>query len=157
MSSLMHFVSSDSAEVLGNKLTLAPEDELLTTTTPYPSKPRPTEPPPKPAKSPKHDLRSTLLAGYDKYVHPVRDNSRKVTVGVGMAVIHLDVDEMRSVMSVDAWMRLSWVDEHLQWNPSDYDGVSSIHFGFNELWRPDILLYNRLYQPTVGSDQGLSF
>ena len=76
-------------------------------------------------------------------VHPVNDSSDTVTVGIGLAIIHFDVDEMKSVFSVDAWMRLGWTDHKLSWNPKDFGNLSKIHFGVNEIWKPDVLLYNR--------------
>lgn len=36
-----------------------------------------------------------------------------------------------------------WVDYYLQWNLSDYPGVSNVRFPDNQIWTPDILLYNR--------------
>ncbi len=66
------------------------------------------------------------------------DPGDNVTVGVGLAVIHVDLDERASTMSVDAWMRLAWKDEHLVWAPGDYGGLETAHFGADELWRPDI-------------------
>jgi hypothetical protein len=40
-----------------------------------------------------------------------------------MALIHISLDERASVLEVDAWMRLTWVDEYLTWNKSDYEGM----------------------------------
>lgn len=36
-----------------------------------------------------------------------------------------------------------WTDFYLQWNISDYPGVSNVRFPYNQIWRPDVLLYNR--------------
>uniref|UniRef100_A0AAV2KZV9 Neuronal acetylcholine receptor subunit alpha-7-like n=1 Tax=Knipowitschia caucasica TaxID=637954 RepID=A0AAV2KZV9_KNICA len=35
-----------------------------------------------------------------------------------------------------------WTDFYLQWNVSDYPGVSNVRFPDSQIWRPDILLYN---------------
>uniref|UniRef100_A0A3Q3EC87 Cholinergic receptor, nicotinic, alpha 7 (neuronal) n=1 Tax=Labrus bergylta TaxID=56723 RepID=A0A3Q3EC87_9LABR len=35
-----------------------------------------------------------------------------------------------------------WTDFYLQWNTSDYPGVTNVRFPDNQIWRPDILLYN---------------
>lgn len=35
-----------------------------------------------------------------------------------------------------------WTDFYLQWNMSDYPGVTNVRFPDNLIWRPDILLYN---------------
>jgi hypothetical protein len=70
-----------------------------------------------------------------------------------MAVIHFDIDERRSVLSVDAWMRMAWNDNHLKWDPAEFDGLKQIHFGEHEIWRPDIQLYNRYFCSAFHSEE----
>ena len=36
-----------------------------------------------------------------------------------------------------------WQNEFLQWNASDYDDVDRIHFAPDEIWVPDIALFNK--------------
>ena len=57
-----------------------------------------------------------------------------------MAVIHLDLDERRSVLDIDSWMRFNWTDQYLTWDPKHYAGVNQIHLGGEEIWKPDIHL-----------------
>jgi len=87
-------------------------------------------------------LRQDLLKNYSKDVHPVINHTHTVKVDVGLALIHLDLDEKKSILEVDAWLRLNWKDEFLSWNSSEYEGLKTIHFGLNDIWRPDIELYN---------------
>ncbi len=94
-------------------------------------------------KSMRQQLRSHLLDGYDRLAHPRLDPDANVTVGVGLAVIHVDLDERASTINVDAWMRLAWKDEHLPWNPQDYGGLKTLHFGMHELWYPDIQVWEK--------------
>ena len=74
---------------------------------------------------------------------PVLNDSQAVTVQLGMALLHIDIDELTSVLTVDAWIRMLWTDEHLKWNKSEFNNVSQMHFGEDELWTPDIKLYNK--------------
>jgi len=104
-----------------------------------PDPPSPTEPSP---VNWREKLRSDLMTGYSKDVHPVKNHMSSVKVDVGMALIHLDMDEMKSVLEVDCWMRLNWTDEYLVWDPAKYQNLTQIHFGSDEIWRPDIQLYN---------------
>lgn len=39
-----------------------------------------------------------------------------------------------------------WNDYYLQWNTSEYPGVTSVRFPDSQIWKPDILLYNRFVQ-----------
>lgn len=36
-----------------------------------------------------------------------------------------------------------WYDHYLQWNQSEYPGVKNLRFSSDQVWTPDILLYNR--------------
>ena len=59
-----------------------------------------------------------------------------------MALLHIDIDETESTMTVDAWIRMIWKDEHLSWDKKEFN-VSQLHFSDEELWKPDIMLYNK--------------
>lgn len=37
----------------------------------------------------------------------------------------------------------SWFDHYLQWNQSEHPGVKNLRFTTDQVWTPDILLYNR--------------
>lgn len=36
-----------------------------------------------------------------------------------------------------------WTDIYLSWNPDNYPGVQNLRFPSDQIWTPDILLYNR--------------
>ncbi|KAM7373348.1 hypothetical protein PAMP_008207 [Pampus punctatissimus] len=40
------------------------------------------------------------------------------------------------------WLRMSWFDHYLQWNQSEHPGVKNLRFTTDQVWTPDILLYN---------------
>ena len=73
---------------------------------------------------------------------PVKNWTDPVTVKMGMALIHMDLDEKNSVLEIDAWMRFTWQDEFLTWSTEEYDGISQVHLNRWDIWRPDIHLYN---------------
>ncbi len=79
----------------------------------------------------------------------MEDHTKPVTVSLGLAVIHVDLDERSSILTVDAWMRMSWTDPGLKWDPAIFDNVQKMHFGDNTLWKPDILLYNSANEADV--------
>jgi len=39
--------------------------------------------------------------------------------------------------------RQQWYDYKLMWNPAEYGGVERLYVPSNEIWLPDIVLYNR--------------
>ena len=36
-----------------------------------------------------------------------------------------------------------WTDEFLVWDPEDYGGVDKVFLSVENIWRPDVVLYNR--------------
>lgn len=40
----------------------------------------------------------------------------------------------------------AWIDNKLRWNPQKYGGIKVVRLPYDSLWRPDILLYNKLVQ-----------
>ena len=51
--------------------------------------------------NPRLRLREDLLRGYTKEVHPVKNHKGAVKVDVGMALIHLSLEEKQSVLEVE--------------------------------------------------------
>ncbi|ETN81367.1 hypothetical protein NECAME_08544 [Necator americanus] len=51
-------------------------------------------------------------------------------------------DEKNQVVDVNAWLKLTWHDYSLIWDPKKYDGVTDLRFKKNQVWTPDVLLYN---------------
>ena len=110
-------------------------------------------------------LNSDLLAGkqgvpYNKHIPPTSNRTNTLLSGGSQAgtdvnlqlrVYKIDsVDAATAHMKLKVWLRLSWVDERLSWNPEDYGNVTSTYFlatGQNkgeetQIWVPDLTIYN---------------
>ncbi|XP_074523221.1 neuronal acetylcholine receptor subunit alpha-7-like [Halichoeres trimaculatus] len=88
-------------------------------------------------------LYADLLKNYNPLVRPVHNDSEALTVNFGLTLNQImDVDEKNQVLTTNLWLKLSWDDAYLKWNPEDYAGVSNVRFPDNLIWKPDILLYN---------------
>ncbi|XP_066603029.1 neuronal acetylcholine receptor subunit alpha-5-like [Prorops nasuta] len=86
-------------------------------------------------------LKRDLFLKYDKFARPTQHyNTTKVMFNI--ILTHVTVDELKSSVTVNAWAQHFWRDEKLQWNSSDYGGVTQIQVGNHEVWQPDIVLYN---------------
>lgn len=46
-------------------------------------------------------------------------------------------------MQTQVWLEQEWQDVRLLWDPACFGGVESIHVPAEDLWRPDIVLYNK--------------
>merc|ERR1719295_1417324 len=87
------------------------------------------------------DLRNRLFSGYDKNILPIQKLNTSVEIAVGVALIHIDSLE-EGVLTASAWLRMVWNDYRLQWDQKKFGNVSVLRVYPNDLWLPDIELYN---------------
>nr|XP_018916351.1 PREDICTED: acetylcholine receptor subunit alpha-like 1 [Bemisia tabaci] len=86
-------------------------------------------------------LKTDLLKSYDKYSRPT-EHQNITTVYLSLILLHVSLDYSKSEMALNCWLPMSWQDEKLKWNTSDYNGISRINIPQHEIWLPDILAYN---------------
>ncbi|XP_054890295.1 neuronal acetylcholine receptor subunit alpha-7 [Poeciliopsis prolifica] len=88
-------------------------------------------------------LYKELLANYNRLERPVVNDSAPILVELGLTLLQIiDVDEKNQVLMTNAWLQLYWTDVYLSWNPENYPGVQNLRFPSDQIWTPDILLYN---------------
>ncbi|KAM8825772.1 neuronal acetylcholine receptor subunit alpha-7-like isoform 1-T1 [Synchiropus picturatus] len=84
-----------------------------------------------------------LLRDYNPMERPVANDSQALTVQFSFILMQvMDVDEKNQVLTTNAWLQMHWYDHYLQWNQSEYPGVKNLRFSPDQVWTPDILLYN---------------
>ncbi|KAG5842863.1 hypothetical protein ANANG_G00182260 [Anguilla anguilla] len=84
-----------------------------------------------------------LLKDYNRMERPVANDSHTLTVNLSMILVQImDVDEKNQVLTTNVWLQMHWYDHYLQWNQSAYPGVKNLRFTTDQIWTPDILLYN---------------
>ncbi|XP_022096252.1 neuronal acetylcholine receptor subunit beta-4-like [Acanthaster planci] len=80
---------------------------------------------------------------YNPMIRPVVNESDTVVVKFGLSVSQLiDIDEKNQIMTTSVWVKHTWKDYQLTWDPDEYDGIRYLHIPSGLLWLPDILLYN---------------
>uniref|UniRef100_A0A3Q1H3T8 Neuronal acetylcholine receptor subunit alpha-7 n=1 Tax=Acanthochromis polyacanthus TaxID=80966 RepID=A0A3Q1H3T8_9TELE len=85
-----------------------------------------------------------LLRDYNPMERPVANDSQTLTVQFSFTLMQvMDVDEKNQILTTNAWLQMQWYDHYLQWNQSEYPGVKNLRFTPDQVWTPDILLYNR--------------
>ncbi|KAK2842839.1 hypothetical protein Q5P01_013039 [Channa striata] len=88
-------------------------------------------------------LYKELMRNYNPLERPVNNDSHSLTVHFSFSLLQImDVDEKNQVLTTNIWLQLYWMDFYLQWNTSEYPGVTTVRFPDSQIWRPDILLYN---------------
>ncbi|KAF5302237.1 hypothetical protein FQA39_LY10276 [Lamprigera yunnana] len=86
-------------------------------------------------------LKQDLLLNYDKFARPSQ-HYNVTTVFIGLSLLHIEINEFKSTLNVNSWIRLVWTDDKLKWNSSNYGGLTDINMADHEIWQPDIMLYN---------------
>jgi len=98
-------------------------------------------------------LHRDLMEGYEKDVIPMEaapnaDNDADAVVfNLGASVIRMDMknlesNELKPVLEMTSWLRMSWMDFRLKWNPEAYGGISQIRLPASKVWIPDIEVFS---------------
>ncbi|XP_066465452.1 5-hydroxytryptamine receptor 3A-like [Eleutherodactylus coqui] len=95
----------------------------------------------KPLKPTLARLNEHLLNGYKKSMRPVYDWRKTTIVQIDMVVYAiLGVSEKDQLLKSYMWLKQSWKDEFLTWDPKDYDNVKKITIPGQLIWIPDIIV-----------------
>ncbi|KAI6190983.1 Acetylcholine receptor subunit alpha-type unc-38 [Aphelenchoides bicaudatus] len=54
----------------------------------------------------------------------------------------IDLDEINQIVMCSVWLRQTWIDPKLAWDPVEYGGVDVLHVPHEIIWVPDIILFN---------------
>ncbi|XP_026578993.1 acetylcholine receptor subunit beta [Pseudonaja textilis] len=88
-------------------------------------------------------LRTRLFETYSATVLPIHQISHKVPVRVGMSLSQLiSLNEKDEELTTKVYMNQEWIDYRLTWNPAEFEGITAIRVGADEVWLPDIVLMN---------------
>ncbi|XP_005093755.1 neuronal acetylcholine receptor subunit alpha-7 [Aplysia californica] len=98
-------------------------------------------------------LYADILKPFDNRIRPVINQSEPITVYFQMFLLNiLNIDELTQQVDLNAWINFSWVDELRTWDPSNYNGISSIHPMPLDTWRPRILVSNSVAKRDLFED-----
>ena len=76
-------------------------------------------------------------------VRPVPSANLTVKVYFELYIAQLiKVDEVSQIMETKLWLKQRWNDYKLRWNYSEYDMIKNIRVPSDDIWKPDIVLYN---------------
>ncbi|KAI2804899.1 Acetylcholine-activated cation-selective channel, partial [Blomia tropicalis] len=88
-------------------------------------------------------LYDDLINGYNSMIRPVGNNSDRLVVRMGLRLSQLiDVNLKNQIMTTNMWVEQQWTDYKLKWEPEEYGGVNKLHVPAEQIWLPDLVLYN---------------
>lgn len=71
------------------------------------------------------------------------NNTETLTVSLGLKLSQLiEVSLRNQVMTTNLWVKQKWNDYKLKWDPEEYGGVEMLYVPSEQIWLPDIVLYN---------------
>lgn len=98
-----------------------------------------------------------LCPNYDENIAPASD---RVDVNISFKLVSFDFvsfpaffeyffiefhfykHEDDATLTTESYISQTWVDKRLAWNPSDFNGVGKTFAQVDELWIPDMTIYN---------------
>ncbi|XP_076805164.1 5-hydroxytryptamine receptor 3A-like [Clavelina lepadiformis] len=94
-------------------------------------------------------LKTYLLSviGYDKSLRPVRHQNNKTYVEYDLTYRQvLELNEKSQILKSLFFTRMSWNDNILKWNPSEFENITQILLPATDVWMPDIVCYEEVGQ-----------
>ena len=88
-------------------------------------------------------LNTDLLANYSKKIRPVVDQKDIVNVNITFNLVAIqEFDELLGKLSIVGFLQIIWMDHRLMWNPMSYEGMTSVIFDLEDMWKPPLALSN---------------
>ncbi|XP_038058679.1 neuronal acetylcholine receptor subunit alpha-10-like [Patiria miniata] len=91
-------------------------------------------------------LLEKLLSEYGpSTVRPVYNITHTTTVIHRLLITQvIELNEKHQTIQISGWLRQTWDDEFLKWDPADYDGVDNLFVHKSKVWLPDTTLYKNV-------------
>nr|KAI8757336.1 neuronal acetylcholine receptor subunit beta-4-like; partial [Biomphalaria glabrata] len=91
-------------------------------------------------------MRTKLKAdNYNPDLRPLINQSAIISVSVSFQLVSIvEVNDVTQSFVCNGFLPLTWTDEILAWEPSDYGGLMSIHPLPEAVWRPRVVLLNTI-------------
>ncbi|KAL4227838.1 hypothetical protein ACF0H5_013275 [Mactra antiquata] len=84
-----------------------------------------------------------LMSNYSASLIPICNLGDNVTLKMDLALRQImDVNEREQIITTNIWLRLTWNDCRLTWDPASYGNLSYLMVTYNDVWIPDITLYD---------------
>uniref|UniRef100_A0A182PA78 ETS domain-containing protein n=1 Tax=Anopheles epiroticus TaxID=199890 RepID=A0A182PA78_9DIPT len=80
-------------------------------------------------------LKKDLLKGYDPSIRPSQ-HYNVTTVEIGITITHVEINEIKSTLSLYGWMKFKWYDARLAWEPLLNGNVTQLFLNLTSIWHP---------------------
>lgn len=77
------------------------------------------------------------------YARPVKDGNKPTKVYLRCLLGELiEMNTKEQILKINVYLKMTWTDEFLVWNPDDWGNITSIHIPDDVIWFPDLTLYS---------------
>ncbi|XP_058168530.1 neuronal acetylcholine receptor subunit eat-2-like [Anopheles ziemanni] len=80
-------------------------------------------------------LKKDLLKDYDPSLRPSQ-HYNVTTVETSITITHVEINEIKSTLSVYGWMKFNWTDIRLGWIPEQYENKTYVYLNHTTVWHP---------------------
>ncbi|XP_014779524.1 neuronal acetylcholine receptor subunit beta-3 [Octopus bimaculoides] len=88
-----------------------------------------------------------MLSNYRSDIRPVINLSTTVNMKIYTTLYTLyDLDFINNLLTARYIIKAVWFDEHLKWNPLDYNNITYIYIPKKKLWNPGLVMCNSMTQ-----------
>lgn len=99
-------------------------------------------------------LREKLFKNYNSITRPVIDYHDSIKVNFTLNINSLEsFDQISEKVKFNMEMHYIWYDQYLSWDKNDFN-IEYINLGSDNIWRPDLELYNSASYPELWSLEG---
>lgn len=92
-------------------------------------------------KSQTYDLDEDIFTDYKRHIRPSHDIHRPtvVTVSINPMAVN-DLDAQKQTLSQTLFMEITWADDFLAWNRTQYGGAERLVLPQENVWLPDLVV-----------------
>jgi len=90
------------------------------------------------------------MEGYERDVIPMEaapdanSDVNAVVFNLGATVIRMDLNPDINELKMTSWLKMSWMDFRLKWNPEAYGGITNIRLPATSVWVPDVEVFDAI-------------
>ena len=92
-----------------------------------------------------HHLHTDVFLNYNKLVRPDNNNGSKTAIGINIIPLRLiELNEVQQYLDLNVYGIVTWQDDRLGWNVSEYEGIASLIVTQSSIWKPAFYFSNSL-------------
>ena len=89
---------------------------------------------------PKQRLLNHLMKNYNRLLRPVKKEEDVTEVSMDLALTFVNnLVEKQQILHTHIWLRCSWDDRFLTWDPEEFDNITSLIIPSTQVWIPDVV------------------